>query len=192
MPALGQQMVTPDKVTAEPYLDMGNEKFMACGIHWANFILKGDRVLAYEIRILATALPETKQAITLAYGSLHSSPLVSGGPGGTFDTKPDDIFLFIEGDPESYKLLKPSSDYLPPYAYGGMVDARGDFNKGFAPAAAVLLRKPILVNYVFKRPDLKAGEETLIFKVVNTLPDDQDRALADCFQRMQKRLEKAG
>jgi hypothetical protein len=186
--AHAQEMITPDKVTADPMLDMGHEDSIMCGVHWANFVATGHGIKAYEVRIAGFGIPKTKQFISIASGSLQTTQVLPNGNAGDHtNTKPADLFLFIEGDPETYKLIP--SDGVPPNSTGGIVDAGGSGDKAAALALAVLQRKPIMVNYVFDRPDLRMGKETLIFRVINNMPEDKQSALADCFVRLDSRMK---
>jgi hypothetical protein len=53
--AVAQQVVTPTKVTAEAFLDQADAQMLRCGIHWANIVIQGDRILAYQIDIEGTS-----------------------------------------------------------------------------------------------------------------------------------------
>ena len=176
-----QTMVTPDNVIAEPYFDMGTDRRITCGMRWVNSVVAGKQVKAYEIRILAVAYPKESIALTFVEGSLLTIQWPSGGAQSSNRTAPADIVLFIEGDPETYKLM-PQPELLKPGYYSGVVNEK-------SPALGLALwnKKPITVNYVFDAPP--SSRQTLVFRLTSSLSDSQQSALTDCFTRRAARMK---
>lgn len=181
-----QQVITPNKVQTELYLDQGNEEFSACGIHWADIVLDGKRILAYETRIIGWFIPKTHQSTTMVYGSIRITT-VHGDETEHVDVKPSDLYLIIEQDPATYRI-DPLPNALPANVFGGVIAAGGkdgDSAKALAPTMALLNNKPMLVYFVFDDP--LSGKQTRAIRVVNDLPRDQESALADCLARAASR-----
>jgi hypothetical protein len=182
--AEAQQIVTPTKVTADAFLDQASDP-VRCGIHWANILLQGKEILAYQINIEGWFLTDTKQSTTAVWASLRTTT-VKGDQTTHVDTPPSDIYLFIQQDPTMYRI-GPAPGAFPNNWYGGAIDVggiKGNSDKALAPTLAMLKNIPMLVYLVF---DLPTGKKTLAFNTVNNLRNDQDTALTDCLVRGVKR-----
>jgi hypothetical protein len=189
-PPSTQQLIVPDKVTTEPLIDVGSDKYTSCGWRVHNLITRGNSVSDYDVQVIFLSSNAESRATTLVVARLRTMDTTSNNSQSSgVNFAPTDLYIVIPDFPETIRLksVEPGQGGAPIGSYTGYpIAADGGVPSAEIPqrlTVALINQEPILVHFVMD----SSSSGSHILRMVQNLTVPQQQAMLDCFKVLNSR-----